>query len=227
MKSFFNRWLLPLWYSFGTVPFQIALSFILAFILFQDIKGKSTWRIIYFLPYVTVTVASAAVWQSIFDPTKGFINMAFNGVGHTGGLILPRWLFDATGIGVYIGERLGVTLPEWMGGPSLALVAVMVYNVWTYVGYNAVIYLAGLGNIPTALYEAAQIDGANRLQVLLKITIPLVSPTTYFLGDDGGVGYLPGVQSHLCDDERVGTRWRTTGHHDDGEYVDLEELLER
>jgi multiple sugar transport system permease protein len=174
-------------YSLGTVPVQIALSFLLAFILFQNIKGQSTWRIIYFLPYVTVTVASAAVWQSIFNPDKGFINMVLMGIGIPEG-DLPRWLFDATGVGIYIGERLGVPVPEWLGGPSLALVAVIVFNIWTYVGYNAVIYLAGLGNIPTALYEAAEIDGANRWQVLLKITLPLVSPTTYFLVMMGVLG---------------------------------------
>ena len=174
-------------YSLGTVPFQIVLSFLLAFILFQDIKGKSTWRIIYFLPYVTVTVASAAVWQSIFNPDKGILNLALMGFGIPEG-DLPRWLFDATGVNTYIGELLGVAVPEWLGGPSLALVAVIVFNIWTYVGYNSVIYLAGLGNIPHSLYEAAEIDGANRWQVLRKITIPLVSPTTYFLVMMGVLG---------------------------------------
>lgn len=174
-------------YSLGTVPVQILLSFVLAFILFQNIRGQATWRIIYFLPYVTVTVASAAVWQSIFNPDKGFLNMVLMGFGIPEG-DLPRWLFDATGVGVYLGERLGVAVPEWMGGPSLALVAVIIFNIWTYVGYNAVIYLAGLGNIPTALYEAAEIDGANRWQVLLRITLPLVSPTTYFLVMMGVLG---------------------------------------
>jgi multiple sugar transport system permease protein len=174
-------------YSFGTVPFQIVLSFLLAFILFQNIKGKTAWRIIYFLPYVTVTVASAAVWQSIFSPDKGLINMLLQNLGMAEDK-LPGWLFDATGVGVWIGNWIGIEVPEWAGGPSMALVAVIIYNIWTYVGYNSVIYLAGLGNIPTALYEAADIDGANRWQVLRKITIPLVSPTTYFLVMMGVLG---------------------------------------
>ncbi len=174
-------------YSAGTVPFQIVLSFLLAFVLFQNIRGKTAWRIIYFLPYVTVTVASASVWQSIFDPSKGMINQFLMNFGIVE-KNLPRWLFDATGVGVYVGDLLGVNVPNWLGGPSLALVAVMVYNVWTFVGYNAVIYLAGLGNIPTALYEAAEIDGASRWQMLRRITIPLVSPTTYFLVMMGVLG---------------------------------------
>ncbi len=186
-KDLFNSLLLTFMYSVGTVPLQIALSFILAFVLFQNIKGRTIWRIIYFLPYVTVTVASAAVWQSIFDPTKGQINQFLMSLG-LAEKDLPRWLFSPTGINTYLGGLFGWEVPSWLGGPSLALVAVMIYNIWTYVGYNAVIYLAGLGNIPRALYEAADIDGANRWQVLRKITIPLVSPTTYFLVMMGVLG---------------------------------------
>ena len=179
-EDLFKSLLITFFYSFGTVPFQIVLSFILAFILFQNIRGKTTWRIIYFLPYVTVTVASAAVWQSIFNPGKGFLNTILLALGMPES-ILPRWLFEATGINQLIGEWVGIAIPDWAAGPSLALVSVIIYNIWTYVGYNSVIYLAGLGNIPGSLYEAAEIDGASRWQQLRKITIPLVSPTTYFL----------------------------------------------
>lgn len=186
-KNLFSSLAITFMYSAGTVPFQIVLSFLLAFILFQNIRGKTTWRIIYFLPYVTVTVASAAVWQSIFDPSKGLINQTLMSFGIPESS-LPRWLFDATRVGVYIGDLFGVEIPQWAGGPSLALVAVIIYNIWTYVGYNTVIYLAGLGNIPHALYEAAEIDGASRWQMLRKITIPLVSPTTYFLVMMGVLG---------------------------------------
>ncbi len=186
-EALFNSLAITFMYSAGTVPVQIALSFILAFILFQNIRGKTAWRIIYFLPYVTVTVASAAVWQSIFNPSKGLINQTLMSLG-VAESNLPRWLFDATGLGVYMGDLFGVEVPTWAGGPSLALVAVIIYNIWTYVGYNTVIYLAGLGNIPGALYEAAEIDGATRWQMLRTITIPLVSPTTYFLVMIGVLG---------------------------------------
>lgn len=186
-KTLFSSLAITFMYSIGTVPFQIAFSFILAFILFQNIKGKTAWRIIYFLPYVTVTVASAAVWQSILNPNKGLVNQTLMGFGIPESS-LPRWLFDATPLGVYLGNLVGLEVPKWAGGPSLALVAVIIYNIWTYVGYNSVIYLAGLGNIPVALYEAAEIDGANRWQQLRKITIPLVSPTTYFLVMMGVLG---------------------------------------
>ncbi len=186
-KMLFKALLITFYYSIGTVPFQIIFSFLLATILFQDIKGKTTWRIIYFPPYVTVTVASAAVWQSIFDPSKGLINITLGGLG-VPEAALPKWLFEAQGINVIIGHWFGINVPSWAGGPSLALVAVMIYNIWTFVGYNSVIYLAGLGNIPSSLYEAAEIDGASRWETLRNVTLPLVSPTTYFLTMMGILG---------------------------------------
>ncbi|MBN1811008.1 MAG: sugar ABC transporter permease [Anaerolineae bacterium] len=194
-RDVFNSLLTTFYYAAGTVPLQIVLSFLLATALFRNIKGKSFWRVIYFLPYVTVTVASAAVWQSIFDPTKGLVNIGLLGFG-VPEADLPRWLFEAKGVNLVIAEILGLTLPKWAGGPSLALVSVIIYSVWVYVGYNTVIYLSGLGNIPIALYEAADIDGASRWETLRHITIPLVSPTTFFLVMMGVLGTFRAF-SHL------------------------------
>ena len=186
-EDLFQSLLTTFFYSLGTVPLQIVISFLLANILFQNIRGKTTWRILYFLPYVTVTVASAAVWTSIFEPRRGLINLTLAALG-VAEENLPQWLFEATGIGTLVGQWLGFEAPAWAGGPSLALVAVIIYNIWVYVGYNAVIYLAGLGNVPQELYEAARIDGASRWELLRHITIPLVSPTTYFLVMMGVLG---------------------------------------
>ncbi|MDY7078038.1 MAG: sugar ABC transporter permease [Chloroflexota bacterium] len=179
-EDLFQSLMITFFYSLGTVPPQIILSFLLANILFQDIRGKTMWRILYFLPYVTVTVASAAVWTSIFEPRRGLINLMLTMLG-VAEESLPQWLFEPTGVNILISNWLGFEIPSWAGGPSLALVAVIIYNIWTYVGYNTVIYLAGLGNVPNELYEAARIDGASRWELLRHITIPLVSPTTYFL----------------------------------------------
>ena len=205
-EDLFRSLLITFYYSLGTVPFQIVLSFILANILFQNIHGRTTWRILYFLPYVTVTVASAAVWRSILDPRRGLINtvLALLGVAEEN---LPQWLFEPTSVGVLIGRALGLEIPAWAGGPSLALVAVIIYNIWVYVGYNAVIYLAGLGTVPHELYEAAEIDGADRWEVLRHITIPLVSPTTYFLVMMGVLGTFRAF-NHVYIMTRVG---RTLG----------------
>ncbi|HDQ70908.1 MAG TPA: sugar ABC transporter permease [Chloroflexi bacterium] len=186
-KNLFSSLAVTFFYSAGTVPLQIILSFLLANILFQNIWGKAMWRIIYFLPYVTVTVASAAVWRTIFDPKRGFVNVALAALGVAEGS-LPQWIFEPTGINVLIGNRLGIDVPAWAGGPSLALIVIILYNVWVYVGYNTVIYMAGLGNVPREMYEAAKIDGASRWDLLRHVTIPLVSPTTYFLVMMGVLG---------------------------------------
>jgi multiple sugar transport system permease protein len=165
-------------YSVGTIPFQLAFSIFLAILLFQKIKGSELFRMLFFLPYVTPAVASAAVFKQLFSSRpQAPINQALITMG-----VEPlKWLNEPDGILILLGEKIGLSVPEWAGGPSLALVVIMIFSIWTFVGYNTVIYLAGLGNIPTELHEAAEIDGAGRWEVFRHITLPLLSPTTYFL----------------------------------------------
>ena len=92
-----------------------------------------------------------------------------------------KWLQEPRGIIMYLGKRLGFEPPRWLSGPSMALIAVSVVSIWHFLGYDVVIYLAGLGNIPPQLYEAARIDGASEGQAFWHITLPLLSPTTFFL----------------------------------------------
>jgi len=186
-------------YSAGTVPFQLLFAFLLANLLFQKIRGKSFFRMLYFLPYITPTVATAAVWRAIvFEPRQGLINSALMALG-VGRESLPQWILESKGLTVLVGQWLGLDLPSWvvgspvLSGPSLAMVAVCIYNIWVFTGYNTVIYLAGLGAIPFELYEAAEIDGAGRWQLLRHITLPLVSPTTYFLTLMGIIGTFKAV----------------------------------
>ncbi len=165
-------------YSLGTVPFQISISLVLAYLLFQKVRGKEVFRVIYFLPYVTPAVASAVVFNLMFGPRASSpINaiITFFGGEH------QKWLMEPNGVFYIIGKYLGFEVPTWATGPSLALVVIIIYSVWTYVGYDTVIYLAGLGNISNEINEAAAIDGANRWQIFRHITLPLLSPTTYFL----------------------------------------------
>ena len=165
-------------YSVGTIPFQLAFSIFLAILLFQRIRGSELFRMLFFLPYVTPAVASAAVFKQLFSTRpQAPINQALITMG-----IEPlKWLNEPAGVFLILAEKIGLSIPEWAGGPSLALVVIMIFSIWTFVGYNTVIYLAGLGNIPTELHEAAAIDGAGRWQVFRHITLPLLSPTTYFL----------------------------------------------
>ncbi len=164
-------------YSVGTVPFQLIISLVLATLLFQEIRGKSLFRLIYFLPYITPAVATAAIFRVFFS---GRINAPINSLLSLIGFEPLAWLDEPQGI---IQMLLGnnVELTGWLAGPSLALMVIIIFNIWSYVGYDTVIFLAGLGGIPGELYEAAAMDGANRWDQFRHITLPLLSPTTYFL----------------------------------------------
>jgi ABC-type sugar transport system permease subunit len=160
------------------VPVQLTIALFLAVLLFQKMRGSEIFRILFFLPYVTPVVASAAVFREMFSvrftsPANAFLK--FLGIQPQG------WLRESEGALSLIANGLGFSIPEWAAGPSLALVVIITHSVWTFVGYNVVIYLAGLGNIPAELTEAAEIDGASRWEVFRNITFPLLSPTTYFL----------------------------------------------
>ncbi|MEA3351842.1 MAG: ABC transporter permease subunit [Chloroflexota bacterium] len=167
-----------IFYSLGTVPFQLTFSLFLAVLLFQRLWGSELFRMLFFLPYVTPTVASAAIFRQLFSNRyQAPINQLLILLG-----IEPQqWVREPQGIFSILAESLNLTLPDWAAGPSLALVVIMIYSIWTYVGYDTVIYLAGLGNISSELVEAAKIDGAGRWEVFRYITLPLLSPTTYFL----------------------------------------------
>ena len=173
--KFWNSLKVTIWYVVGTVPIQLILALVIAYLLFQKIRGKEGLRMVYFLPYVTSTVASGAVFAKMFNPTFGPINKALAAIG----LPVLRWMKEPRGIFTVLGEMAGINVP--FGGPSVALVTVMVFVIWFWVGYDATIFLAGLGAIPYELYEAAKIDGAGRWQLFRHITIPLLSPTTFFL----------------------------------------------
>jgi len=92
-----------------------------------------------------------------------------------------RWLQEPRGVFLYLGKKWGFDPPKWLQGPSMALIAVSIVSMWHFAGYDMVIYLAGLFNVPPELYEAARIDGASEGQIFWKITFPLLSPTTFFL----------------------------------------------
>ncbi|MDW8396176.1 MAG: sugar ABC transporter permease, partial [Anaerolineae bacterium] len=97
------------------------------------------------------------------------------------GLQPMGWLLEDKGIFTLMARDWGLPIPEWLTGPSLAMVSVVIYTTWVFVGYNMTLFLAGLGNIPSGMYEAAKIDGAGGWQLFRHITWPLLSPTTFFV----------------------------------------------
>jgi multiple sugar transport system permease protein len=168
-----------LFYSLGTIPFQLGISIFLAILLFQNLKGSTFFRMMYFMTYVTPTVASAAVFRQLFsNRLQAPVNAGMKILG----LEPLGWLWEPKGIFRLIATNWGLqNWPSWADGPSLALVVIMIYSIWVFVGYDTVIYLAGLGNIPKELGESAEVDGASSWQVFRYITFPMLSPTTYFL----------------------------------------------
>jgi len=165
------------YYSFITVPVGIIISLFLAVLLNSKIKGIQIYRTIYFMPVMTSVVASAFIWQWIFQSQNGILNYLFGLIG-----IKPlSWLNEPRGLFTVIFESINMRLPKWLGGPSVTLVAISIMTIWKNTGYYMIIFLAGLQNIPKTLYEAAQIDGASKVRAFFSITLPILSPTTYFV----------------------------------------------
>ncbi len=165
------------WYIIFEVPATLFLSLFIALLLNQHIRGPSIYRTIYYLPVVTSIVAVSVVWKWILHPERGVLNYLLSIFGITG----IRWLQDPRGIFQLLFASPGNELPYALRGPSIALLSLTLMGVWKSLGYNVVIFLAGLQNIPKTYYEAAKIDGASPLQTLWKITLPLLSPTTYYV----------------------------------------------
>ena len=190
-QDYFKSLIYTVFYSVGTVPIQLGLSLLLAYILFQGIRAQGAFRLLYFMPYIAPSVATAVVFKRIFSLRDTALMNKLIGLF---GIPPQKWLHEAKGVNLVImnliNDLFGTNLvwPDFsdplnviLSGPSLALISIIMYNWWVFVGYDTVIYLAGLGAIPHELYEAAEIDGAGRWSLFRKITIPLLSPTTFFL----------------------------------------------
>lgn len=165
------------YYALGTIPVQLFAGLLFATLLFQNIRGKTFFRMIYFLPYIAPFVGTAAAFRILFS---GRANAPINSLLTLLGFDPLLWLNEPTGVlKLILGGNSA--LPEWAVGPSLALIVIMIFGTWTFFGFNTVVFLAGLGSIPGELYEAASIDGAGRWAQFRHVTLPLLSPTIYFL----------------------------------------------
>jgi ABC-type sugar transport system permease subunit len=181
-QAFLKGLQITLYYAFGAIPAQLALGLILAYVLFHHVRLKGLFRTIFFLPYVTPTVASAVVFGTVFS---GRATSPANQILALFGADVQRWLSEPE---PFLKVAFGLELPGFLEGPSLALVVVILQGIWTYTGYNAVIFMAGLGNIPNDLYEAAKVDGASEWHLFRYITLPLLSPVTFYLSLLGFIG---------------------------------------
>ncbi len=172
--KFYQSLINTLWYVVGVVPSTIVISIIVAYLLNQKIAGRGIYRTIYYLPVVTSIVAVSVVWRWIFNPDRGIFS-AFVGLFGISGI---KWLNDPRGIFELF---FNTKLPGLIAGPSVALCCLMVMAIWHGLGYCIIICLAGLQNIPSQYYEAARIDGARGWRLFWSITIPILSPTIFYL----------------------------------------------
>lgn len=172
-QSFWNSFLVTLYYAVGAIPVTMALSFLVAYWLFRIVRGRSLFRTVYFLPFVTSAVAAAMVWRAILNPQFGLANYVLTHVG----VPAQQWLLEPRGV---LHILTNGSVPPLVG-PSLALCCVILFEIWHSSGFMIVIFLAGLTAIPRELEEAAKIDGASAGQVVRNVTIPLLSPTIFFL----------------------------------------------
>ena len=185
-REFWQSMINTFWLVIFVVPLTLVLSLFFANLLNGIKKLRGLFRTIYFIPVVTSMVAISIVWKLIFNQQTGLANYLLNKIGLEG----LAWLSESRGVFDLILRNVGLNLNEIFserlvysifGGPSLALFCIIIVSVWKSLGYNTIIYLAGLQNIPKVYYEAADIDGANRFKKFFNITLPLVSPTTYYV----------------------------------------------
>jgi multiple sugar transport system permease protein len=137
------------------VILRLVFSLALAMALNSNIRFRAFYRVLFFMPVLTMPVAIGTIWKWLYDPAFGPIN------------------------GVL--DRLGLPQPEWLSNPRTAVIAVVVVLLWSSVGYDMIIFLAGLQAIPRDFYDAAALDGAGSWQRFRDITVPLLTPTTFFL----------------------------------------------
>ncbi|MEN8172460.1 MAG: sugar ABC transporter permease [Chloroflexota bacterium] len=145
-----------LYYLFGTVPISIMLGFLFALLVNRKVRGIGFLRLAFFHPMVLPMVSAATIWLFFFTPNYGLFNSTLRFLGYSGA-------------------------ENWTGNPDLALLSVIIVAIWKNAGYYMIFYLAGIQNLPTNIYEAAALDGANGWQTLWKITFPLLRRTTVFI----------------------------------------------
>ena len=173
--DFLNSIIYIFYYSFFAILSEVGLGLIIAYALYQKLKGKQFFQMILLLPYITPAVMGAAVFFIIFGKAENSLLNQFIGFF---GYDAQLWLFDKRPITEVM---FGIKIEGFFAGPSLALTSSIIYGIWSYTGYYAIILLAGLSIIPTDLYEAAKVEGASRWQTFVKITIPLLMPIIFFL----------------------------------------------
>jgi multiple sugar transport system permease protein len=201
-ESFFISVKNTVYYVLGVVPTQTILALVLAVIVNQRwLKAKGFFRTAFYFPSITSSVVISLIFMWLFT-SNGLVNQFLKGVFPAYQQV--TWLNDPNGmihnfLGLFgitrasVGdwastEIASIRLWDWISGPSVTMLMIMILNTWTTIGTMMVIFLAALQNIPSQVYEAAVVDGANTWQIFRKITVPLLRPTTFFVVTIGLIG---------------------------------------
>lgn len=202
-SDFFKALKNTTYFALGVVPVQTILALLLAVVVNQRLlRFKNFFRTAYYFPSITSSVAISLIFLFLYQ-RSGLINNVLETI--TFGVWEPiAWMSDARGLIHIVLEALGITLrdgPEflrtevlgltvwdWISGPSVALTAIMIMNIWTTIGTMMIIFLAALQDIPSSIYEAASVDGATAWPTFRRITVPMLRPTIFFVVTLGLIG---------------------------------------
>ena len=150
------------------VPFSVIPALFLATILNSKLRGMQAFRTIYFLPSIAAVVGVALIWRWLYNSSVGWINYFI--------ALVIEGVNSVAGTELLVNPEIG-----WLSDTNVALLAVVIIASWQWLGFNTVLYLAGLQGIPGVLYEAATVDGANIITKFRRLTVPLLAPTTFFV----------------------------------------------
>ena len=160
IKAIFNSFI----YAIGTSLLQTVLSLLLAYFLSKPIKCRTLFRVILFIPYVCSVVALSLMWKWMLDGNFGIIN----------DLLM----------------KMGLEKVDWLNNPNTSFIIMIIMSVWGGLGYGTILYTAALSSVDKSLYEASEVDGASSFSKFLNITLPMISPTTFYILVMGMIGNL-------------------------------------
>jgi multiple sugar transport system permease protein len=187
-EDFWTAFRNTMWYTLGVVPVQTITGLVLAVLANRKIRGRTFFRTSFYFPSITSSVVISIIFLWMYS-SRGLINYVLREFGFP--TPRPVWLANPRGVIELLLGNFGIeNVPVWLEGPSVAMLSIMMLNIWTTTGTMMVIFLAGLQDMPNDVYEAAALDGASRFRIFRDITVPLLRPVILFVLTIGFIGCM-------------------------------------